>query len=144
MARVGKDLHAPSVATDLRGLTGRSAFPCVYACWRGCRSLTCLHGTHQATGVQDPPKLSVKVKTWNVVPQVLRPSGQANRKASCWRSGSRCLKKRMPFCNGRDIECNILGSVRRLTSGRCLFTRKQKDHAFIRESKRRPIGWCAL
>jgi len=57
-----------------------------------------------SAGVQDPPKLSVKVKTWNVVPQVLRPPGQANRKASCWRSGSRCLKKRMPCCNGRDIE----------------------------------------
>jgi hypothetical protein len=29
-----------------------------------------------STGVQDPPKLPVKVRAWNVVPQILRPLGR--------------------------------------------------------------------
>ncbi len=53
--------------------------------------------------------------------------GTANRKASCWRSGSRSLKKRMLRCNGRDTEGNIPGSVRRLTSGWCFTTRTQRE-----------------
>ena len=44
-------------------------------------------------------------KTRNGVTPWLRPglsSGQANRKAHCWRYGVRCRNKRRPSCNGRD------------------------------------------
>ena len=51
-----------------------------------------------------PPKLSTKSNHVERGTPVPSPSGQANRKASCWRSGSRSLKKRMPRCNGGDTE----------------------------------------
>jgi len=90
MARVGKGLYAPSgERPTYRDYQVYDVFLSVCACWRGCRLITSLHGTQFLSGVQVPPKLSVKVKTRNVAPQVLRSIGQANRKASCWRSGSR-------------------------------------------------------
>ena len=51
-------------------------FPRAYTCRRGYRWLTYLYGIQFPSGVQDPPKLSVKVETWNVAPQVLRPLGR--------------------------------------------------------------------
>ena len=74
-----------------------------------------------------PPKLSMMSNHAERGTPVPSPPGQANRKASCWRSGSRRLRKRMPCCNGGDTEWNILGSVRRLTSGGCLVTRARME-----------------
>jgi hypothetical protein len=80
MARVGKGLYAPSgKRRTYRVYQVYDVFPCVYACWRGCRILTCLHGTQFPSGVQVPPKLSVKVKrgTWEPRPFALCNAGQA-------------------------------------------------------------------
>jgi hypothetical protein len=44
-------------------------------------------------GVQDTPKSFTGSFMRNAEPQRLRPSGQANRKACCWRSGLRYLKE---------------------------------------------------
>jgi len=77
MARVGKGLYAPSgERRTYRDYQVYDVFLSGYACWRGCGRLTCPHGTQFPSGVQVPPKLSVKVKAWNVAPQVLRPLGR--------------------------------------------------------------------
>ena len=47
----------------------------------------------RTVGVQDTPESLTGSFMWNVEPQRLRPSGQANRKACCWRTGLRCLKE---------------------------------------------------
>ena len=74
MARAGKGLYAPSgERRAYRVYQVYDVFLCVYACRRGCRRLTCLHGTQFPSGVQVPPKLSVKVKSWNVATPSLRP-----------------------------------------------------------------------
>lgn len=44
-------------------------------------------------GVQDTPKSLIGSFMGNVEPQSFAPLGQANRKASCGRSGLRCLKE---------------------------------------------------
>ena len=56
--------------------------------WRGCRFLTCLHGTHQATGVQIPPTSFIVVdyvERGNPVTSPEAISGRHYRKACCWR-----------------------------------------------------------
>jgi len=45
----------------------------------------------------------------------------------CGRSGLRCLQEANARLHGRDTECNIIGSVRRLIVGRCLVTRKKTE-----------------
>ena len=47
----------------------------------------------RTVGVQGTPKSLTGSFMRNVEPQRLRPSGQANRKACCWRTGLRCLKE---------------------------------------------------
>ena len=75
------------------------------------------------TGVQGSPKLLVVINYVERVNPVPSPSGQANRKASCWRSGVWCIMKRTPCCNDKDTGWNITGSVKMLKSCRCLITR---------------------
>ncbi len=61
---------------------------------RNCRTI----------GVQDTPKSFTGSFMRNVEPQSLRPSGQANRKACCGRSGLRCLKEaKAPAAMAGDI-----------------------------------------
>jgi hypothetical protein len=76
MARVGKGFYASSTKTDLRGLIDRGCAS------QGLCMLERLQVTNVParnldkrrlrflTGVQVPPKLSDKVKTWNVAPQI--------------------------------------------------------------------------
>jgi hypothetical protein len=64
--------------------------------WRGCRLLTCLHGTHQATGVQVPPTLSTMVdyaERSNPVPPPSARLGRHHRKACCWSGGCERLEE---------------------------------------------------
>ncbi len=61
MVRTFEGPYASSIATDLPGLLGRRRASLSLRVWRGCRSLTCLHGTHVSTGVQAPPTSSVVV-----------------------------------------------------------------------------------
>ncbi len=80
------------------------------------------------TGVQGAPKSFTGSFMRNVEPRLLRPLGQANRKASCGRAGLRCLKKANAFAvMAKDTGCDIPGSERRLIFGRCLSTRKQNE-----------------
>ena len=73
MARAGKGLYAPSgERRAYRVYQVYDVFLCGYTCWRGCRRLTCLHGTQIPSGVQVPPKLPAKVKPWNVETPSLR------------------------------------------------------------------------
>ena len=67
-------------------------------------------------GVQDTPKSFTGSFMRNVEPQCLRPHGQANRKACCWRAGLRCLKEAnalavmagdIPIDSGLRKEANI-------------------------------------
>ena len=80
------------------------------------------------TGVQGTPKSFTGSFMRNVETRLLRPLGQANRKASYWRAGLRCLKKANALAvMARDTGCDIPGSVRRLIFGRCLITRTQDE-----------------
>ena len=89
----------------------------------------------RTTGVQDTPKSFSGSFMRNVETRLLRPSGQANRKASCWRAGLRCLKKAKAFAvMARDTGCDIPGSARRLIFGRCLSTRKQNESVLERNA----------
>ena len=125
MVKLAEEPHAPSVSDRPTGDNRSKACFSVFACVVGLQVFNV-----PVTGLQDyrrpgPPKLSIKsshVERGTLVPP---PSGQANRKASCWRSRSRSFRKRRPCCNGGDTGCDIPGPVRRLTFGWCLVTRPQ-------------------
>lgn len=62
MARKFKESHAPSGEhPTYRGYQVEDMLLMCLHVWRGCRFLTCLHGTQQATGVQIPPKSFIMV-----------------------------------------------------------------------------------
>ena len=63
---------------------------------RGCRSITCLHGTHQSVGVQIPSKSFIKVnhaERGNPVTSPDARSGRHYRKACCGRDGIERLEE---------------------------------------------------
>jgi len=92
MARVGKGSYAPSV--ERRTYLELAGLRCVSSClrmWRGCRSLTCLHGTRFPPASR--PRLSCLMKDENAergnpVPPPGAISGRHYRKA-CRGSGGR-------------------------------------------------------
>jgi hypothetical protein len=92
MVRINKELDASSNIPDLRRLTGLRLASLGSHAWRGCRLITCLHGIHQATGVQVSPKLLAMAKCAGRSNPVLSPdatSGRHNRKACCWSGGEK-------------------------------------------------------
>ena len=93
----------------------------------------------------------------NVETPIIRPSGQASRKGSCWMSGRGCWKKRMPACNALDTRLVLgpKGSPRptgvssqeslknRLDEGKtidgCFGSRRALDEACIRSPVTRQV-----
>jgi len=90
-ARAFKEPYASTSARPAYpGLIGRRCASLGLHMWRGCRSLTYLHGTHQATGVQVPPKLPAVVFYVERDNPAIPPdamSGRHYRKACCWKDG---------------------------------------------------------
>jgi hypothetical protein len=73
MVRVGKGLNAPSASTDLRGLSGRRhVSQCLHVLERMQVTNVPVRDPN-SSGVQGPPKLSMRIKMWNVETSSLRP-----------------------------------------------------------------------
>ena len=122
MVKLTEEPHAPSVSDRPTGDNRSKACFSVFACVVRLQVSNVPVRVCLTIGVQAPPKLSIKSSHLERGTPVPPPFGQANRKASCWRSGSRSLRKRTPGCNGRDTGCDIPGSVRWLTFGWCFVT----------------------
>jgi hypothetical protein len=125
MARLIKETYAPSWKTSLLGIKRLKRASLCMCKRRGCRLRTCLHGTHQAAGVQAPPKLSAEVFSVERSNPVVSPgniqAGETVRRTD-GASGKRCWRKQMPFGNRVDT-----GHTRReseQTSSGCLLARE--------------------
>jgi len=63
MAKLIEHSKAPSLSTDLRGLTGRRPLPCVCGKWTGSGSPNCPGRNRRATGVENAPKSSIMMNS---------------------------------------------------------------------------------
>ena len=97
MARIIEESHAPSgEQPTYRGYQVDDMLLLCLHVLRGYRFLTCLYGTHPATGVQIPPKSSMMVdyaERGNPVTSPGATSGRHYRKACCWRGGIEKLEE---------------------------------------------------
>jgi len=135
------------VRTGLLGLIGRKhASLCLHG-WRGCRSRTCLHGTHL------PPacRIHLRCLRWsnmqNVITPWLRPvqrrAGITVRRA-VGDAGKRCWKKRMPSGKPVDRACDMAQRETRVasapvnsvqTSNGCLIAREFEEPSEMRKQR---------
>ena len=140
MARIFKEPDAPLFAKQAySGLIGRRCASLCLHMWRGCRSSTCLHGTHQATGVQVPPTLSAVVLNAERSKPVSSPgivqAGETVRH-TVGEAGKRCRKKRMPFGNRMDTD--YIRRESEQTSGGCLVARESGEPLNMGKQKTAP------
>jgi len=116
MARIYKGPHAPSEVSQPTGMNRSEAgFP-VFVCVERLQVSNVPAHDPISIGVQVPPKLSTMLDCAERGTPGPSPSGQANRKAGCGRSGLKCLHEVNARLHGRDTECNILGSGFRVRS----------------------------
>ena len=153
MARIIDESDAPLFAKQTyAGLTGRRCASLCLHMWRGCRSLTCLHGTHQATGVQVPPKLSAVVLNAERDNSVIPPDAISGRHypaeagRAVGRAEERSRKKQTPRGKPMDRACDMAQCESRKatapansmqTSDRCFIAKESVEP--LSTEKQKPV-----
>ena len=90
--------------------------------------------THMPPGQMQAPKPTYFSK-WNVETSYRSPRGRQTAKSADGGAGIGARRKRTPFCNGADKDCDMILRESGQTSSWSLFTREFTEPSLREESK---------